>query len=289
MKSEDTSYISAGDPRWKTRQAVEISSASFDPDMQYIGSSPFTGDTARTGVVIPRGLYAGTCLQRDRYLARLCGIDIPAGSAIAIIGIRQYATIGTYQKGREGCIIPFELAVQDPMWSFVDGNISWHIRFQPVNVPALPAPLNASIVSTGPYSSAFPVTAAADFIPYSAPDNGVPPGLSVGTFGTWRDLRFPWQNTNNQDLRHIVAGPGSLVYYASVRQTNPYLFQDPAPPSVIGIPYTRCQYDGPEISDLGALRHEDRFVLQFPLSQYFRVAGALMIELLPEFAPSTQS
>lgn len=302
MKQEDTSYVSVTDARWKTRQTIEISSASFDPDMQYIGSSPFLADTSRTGVVIPTGEIAGTCYQRDRYLARLCGIDIPEGSSVAIVGIRQYATIRALTKyhevsGGDGCAVPFELSIQDPMWSFTDGNISWHIRYQPVNVPSSPAPLNASLLSTGPYSSTFYAinTSLPFFLPYKAPENGIPPGLAVGNFGTWRDLRFPWQNTNNQELRHIVAGPGSLVYYASVRQTNPFPIPTYTPlpigfPAPGTIPYVRCKYSGSDFTDLGALRMEDRFVLQFPnTSQYGRVAGALMIELLPDFVPSTQS
>lgn len=290
------SYVSATSSLWHTRQSIEISSESYDPDMQFVGSSPFVADASRTGVVIPYGSKAGTCFQKTRYLARLCGIDIPDGGAVALVGIRQYATIRYLalpnDQTLEGCVYPFELDIESPFWSFTDGNISWHIRYQPVGVPEVPAKLTAGMLSLQPYGSPYAAPDPFLSVPYQAPNMGEPWGSPVGTFGTWRDLRFPWRNTNNTDLHHIVSGPGSLVFYASIRQTNPY---PPHPPP--GDPpspgeFARCNYDPTAqgaINYPGGLRREDQFLLQFPQAQYGRVAGALMLELLPEYKPTTQS
>jgi hypothetical protein len=260
--------LPASDLRWLRRQVVEVVSASFDLDMAFIGSSPFTGDLGRTGVVIP-GLP--TVDQQHRYLARLCGIEIPKGTGVVLLDLRQLATMRALVKGNDGtadCSFPFELEITSPLWTFVDGNISWHVRYQP-NAFSAGVTDSAQLPGTDPGFQGLDTSLL--YLPpfgpmYTPPGAGIPPGNGVGHLGTFRDMRFPWtQSTKSRDMHVYLRGPGTLVFYASVHQTNIE---------------TRC--NPPTITDLGAVRPEDRFLLQFPEAIYGRVAGAMLVELIPD-------
>src|SRR6266542_765936 len=256
--------LPAHDARWQCRSIVELASESFDPDKAGIGSSPFVGDMGNTGVVVPP---EPTTAQSNRYLIRLCGVQIPMGKAIILHGLLQAATIRCEQMS--GCTsIVSELEVTSPFWSFSDGNISWHLRL--LQNRLAPAIYDAAQQpGTDPNMNGLDTALlySPPLLPYVAPNAGQPPGSPLDWLDTWRDIRFPWDNTEWR-LHQLIPGPYNLVFYASVHQPDPTNRQ-------VAV-----------IADPGALRPEDRFLATFARAIYGRVAGAMTVELLPE-CPTT--
>lgn len=256
MRSTAATILPASDSRWNCRNIVELASSSFDPDKAGVGSSPYVGEMSSTGVVVPE---APTTSQSNRYLIRLCGVQIPAGRAIILHGLRQAATI------RCGCSgITAELEITSPFWSFPDGNISWHLRLIPnVLTPAASDPNQQPGTDPNLNRLDSALLYVPPLLPYKAPNAGIPPGAAADLLGIWRDIRFPWDNTEWK-LHALIEGPYNLVFYASVHQTNPAGRQ-------IAM-----------VADPGALRPEDRFLATFEAAIYGRVAGAMTVETLPE-------
>lgn len=252
----------ANDDRWQCRTLVELSSASVDPDRYGIGGSPYVGDAAATGVRIPDD---PTTELDNRYLARLCGFQIPGGRAALIHAIRQYATIGQVETIEpEGQMHAVELPVTTPTWCFRDGNISWHLMVQGVQSTVNNPDPNGQPPGASPsfYDLDSSLLYTPPFIPYVAPNAGIPVGDGLDGLQTWRDMRFPWGSGEwNQHL--LVKGPGVVVFYASVRQTDPL---------------TRAVL---AVADPGAMCPEDRFIATFQSAIYRRVAGALLVETIP--------
>lgn len=271
-------FLHKEDHRWSCNTIVELVSVAGDPDLLGIGSSPYIGDTAYTGIRIPS---APTTNQSSRYFFRLCGIEIPSGKTIVVRGIRQYLEIGAYWSAPPLPSVPqpappnypLMLEVVSPFWHFSDGNVSWHLRHHSNIFP------NFTDANQLPNTS--PTLRGLDtamlynrLAPYAPAAGGVPPPKDVDHLGTLHEIRYPWDNTD-WSLGVAVSGPGLVVFYASVDQTNPL---------------TRPQV--PLIVDTGALRPEDRFLIatrdpRFPLTEpgetaiYQRVAGAMTIELNP--------
>jgi hypothetical protein len=272
-------FLLASDPRWGSRNLIELASQSFDPDRQAVGGSPYVGDMANLGIVVPA---APTTSQSNHYMMRHCGVQVPGGHEIVIHAIRQLATIrqvetidtlieidGVGSEQLPGSVIlpverPAELEVTSPGWSFVDGNISWHLKFLGDRETAF-FDSSGQTFGTSPdlygtdsalcYSGAGPS-------PYTAPNGGIPPGRPVPGYDTWRDMRFPWGSDDfNAHIR--VRGPGVVVLWSSVHQTDPV-----TRPVLV-------------VADPGALRPEDRFLATFQRARYGRVAGALIVETLP--------
>jgi hypothetical protein len=267
-------FISARDPRWGCRTIIELVSAAVDPDLLGVGSSPYLGDYSYTGVRVPR---TPTVDQSHRYLFRLCGIEIPSGSEIVIHGLRQLVTLRSeYASGDLTYALEFEQV--SPFWHFIDGDVSWHLRHHtnifaaqsdaaqlPSTSPGLRGGFDTSLLYTPPL--------APTYVPPSA---GIPPGIDVdGSLGTFRDIRFEW-DLADWTLSTTVSGPGYVVFYASVHQTDPA--------TRVQVPTT--------IVDVGALRPEDRFLLAtraapnpdeeaIETAIYGRVAGAMTVELFP--------
>ncbi len=242
-------------------------SQSFDPDFLGVGSSPWEGDASSIGVVIPHG---PTRSQAERYMVRLLQVEIDQRRAIIIRGIWQYATIRALPMSRSaGCgLVPVELEITSPGWHFQDGNISWHLRyephrFSPESIYDANQPNGASPSLSGQDSALLYVP---PFFPYTPPGAGIPPGAAVDFLGTWRDLRY--QDPSSNELAITVLGPGRVTFYASVHQTNPL---------------ERCGLNLPA----GVGRPEDQFVAAFeetndaPDVIYGRVAGGLAVELFP--------
>ena len=246
--------IYESDERWTCRNVVELVSASIDTLAGGIGTSPILGDMGRTGVRIP---VLPTVDQSHRYLFRLCGMQIPNGASVKLLGLRQFATLITATTCQSGVASGtnnfFEIDISSPLWTLPDGNISWHVRFQP-NVYA--ESLDTELLFN-------------TFFPYDPPGAGIPPGNPVGHLGTIRDLRYPWQPAGpGCCLDTMVRGPGSLVMYASVHQGNPD---------------NRCvaRLD-PGFTDFTALRQEDQFMIAASNEVFYgRVGGAMLIEVFP--------
>jgi len=145
-------------------------------------------------------------------------------------------------------------------------------------VPPFVTTSGVAPLSRGGLAGASPSTAGLDsallYVPpllaptYTPPGAGIPPGKSVFQLGTWHDLRYPWHDTH-WDMSLPVHGPGRLVLYASVHQTD----SDTRPR--ITIP----------TAGIEVLRPEDQFVSAFESQDvtvfYGRVAGALTVELFP--------
>lgn len=258
------SALHADDPRWDCRNVIELSSAALDTDKFAVGSSPFFGDAGGTGIAVPA---APTTALNNRYLFRLCGVDIPAGRAVIIRALRQLATIRQVETLEPGGFLrPVELEVTSPLWSFVDGNVSWHLRRKGQNIhrrefDAAQTP-GTSPAMDGLDSALLYVPPLA---PYTAPGGGLPPGsgAGMGDLATFRDMRDPWNNAQ-WNLEVLVRGPGAVVFYASVRQTDP----DTRGPALV-------------VADPGAMRPEDRFLATFQDARYGRVAGGMIVETLP--------
>lgn len=260
-------FLSAESPMWgqcadqSSKHIVEVSTVTSDDDWNGVGSSPFVGDLGKIGIKIPT---AATESQSTRYLARLCGVEIPSGYAIVLRGVRQYATIRA-ELTLNGILLPLEAEITSPGWSFIDGNISWHLRHQQNQFarhradPAQTPGTDPMMQGLSPALLYDPTLAA----PYVPPNGGRPPGNSVYGLGTWRDMRYPWTSTD-WTLSTVVRGPGSVVFYASVHQTDPDAEIRPVYPDVDG------------------MRPEDRFVSNFiRTAVYGRVAGSMIFELLP--------
>jgi hypothetical protein len=201
---------------------------------------------------------------------RLCGWSIPPGMAARVIAVGEYTEIGLLIDQEEGGgRYPLRRDVVSPGWTFPDGNIARGITQmapeQPSNLlsdAGSPPSTTRNVYGLSPgliYQGASPV-------PYLAPAGGLFPGSPIGgSLGLWRDGRFRW-SFSSSPMDYAVEGPCNLVYWASIRQT------DPEARPVLELP--------PE-PDLGALLVEDRFVLQFPDAVYTRIGGFMVIETGP--------
>lgn len=259
-------FLGARDPLWAASAAgicdnvVEVSTVTSDDDLNGIGGHPAVGDLGSTGIRVP---LAPTTSPSTRYLARLCGIEIPSGYAIIVQGLRQAATIRT-QTTENGIPLVLEREIDSPLWRFLDGNISWHLRHEEnlysrhVSDPAQTPGTDPTMLGLAPALLYVP-----PLVPYVPPNGGLPPGGAINGLGSWRDIRFPWTSTD-WGMSEIVRGPGRVVMYASVRQTNPSALVRPLYPDVEG------------------MRPEDRFVSNFQLTAvYGRVAGSIIFNIMP--------
>lgn len=262
--------LGPNDPRWAHHCVVEIASASIDSQLLGVGGSPWLGDTAQTGVTVP---VAATPDQSHRYLIRLCGVQIPSGKSIVIRGLRQLVTLRALLPSRlplpNPAILPLDLEQTSPLWHFTDANISWHLRkqghifsrvFDAAQTPGFSPGLRGIDTSILYEPPLLPT--------YTPPSSGIPPGTDVWGLGTFRDLRFPW-NEPHWTLATPVGGPALVVFYASVHQSNAGTRQ-------------------PTSTDptLSVLRPEDQFIRGTSISGvenaiYGKVAGAMTVEIFP--------
>ncbi len=245
---------------------VELATESFDPDLLGVGSSPWPGDATSIGVRVP---LAPTTAQTNRYLIRLAAIDIPNNHAIVIRGIWQYATLRALTaRGGPDCLpVPLELEIESPGWHFADGNISWHLRWEPNQFS------EESVFDAGQQPGTSPTMNGVDhallyvppLTPYQAPGAGIPPGTDVDYLGTIREMRY--LDRQSRELAIPVFGPGRVAFYASVHQTDPV---------------SRCPIDS---VPAGIGRPEDQWLFFWEDQDidviYGRVAGGLAVELFP--------
>lgn len=249
------------------RRITVTTSTQVDPAKALVGSSPFGGDMSNTGIVLPA---TPTPSQFRRYLSRLCGAGIDRDEVAFVRSIEQLLTIGAYElvgdPEEDPTRYPLELEVTSPTWSFIDGNVSWHLRHVSPqdraprtlwdDFPLAPPFIMDSQGTSAGILARIPVDGA--YLPLA---NGIPYGEPVADLGTFRDIRFPW-NQRFQDLSIEVPGPGTLVLFASVHQTNPD---------------TRVQ---PNVAVDGTyLRREDRFVLNHPTARYWRVGARMILDV----------
>jgi len=260
-------------------EVVQIQSgASFDADLTGIGGSPARGDMGQTGVVVPPEATTG---QDNRYLFRLAVVTIPSGSAIAIRGLMQAATIRALVTTTAtisgatvtGPTIPFEQDITSPFWHLPFGNISWHLRHKQTKAAAdVHDP--AQVAGTSPKIDGMDATLFyAQLFPYVTLRGGIPPGKAIGDLGTFRDIRFPW-GTMDFGLSHFVMGPGQVALYASVFQPDRSVW------TLTGAGGATGQV---AITARDGWREEDKFFASNGPSNvvYGRVAGAIIYEPFP--------
>ena len=253
------------------RRVIVGATTQYDPAKALVGSSPFNGDSSSTGIVLPAG---PTPSQSRRYLARLLALEVAQDEYIVIHAMHQLLTIGTMLDvgdEQDPTQYPLEIPVTDPTWSFIDGNVSWHLR--KVGPKKTTSSLYTDFPFAPPYASdrqgmtaalLARVPTAGAYLPLNA---GIPYGKSVSSLGTFRDLRFPWSQAT-ADLNQRVDGPCQVVLYASVYQTDP---DTRVQPSVI--------VDGTY------MRQEDRFVINHPQSRYWRVGARMEVEVFTKTDP----
>lgn len=245
-----------------------VSSAQVDDARTAIGGSAFVGDLANTGIPIPE---AATGNQRSRYLFMICGVSVPNRAVCVIRYLRQLLYIGAdvpTEAEQEDEQWRVEIPVTDPLWSFPDGNVSWHLRSSDVRSPDRRTFDDVPFAAASPiYGNRGDVTSPAllarNIPPSYVPLNGgTPYGQSIAGLGTFRDMRYPWL-ARDHFLGLQVEGPCKIQFFASVYQTDP----DNRP-------------DKPVIIEPAGLRKEDLFMFNYPTSRYTRIGGSMEVDLI---------
>jgi hypothetical protein len=275
----------------RIRKVLEFSAAGFDENLQGFGGDPYGGQS-NVGIRIPA---LATPNPQSRYLVQLASFSLPEGRHAKIIGYRQLVTIGGVQTAGTPPY-PIEFQVTTPMWHFVDGNISWHMRSlgsQPTaGIPssvltgAVPQPLDTFAYRFATSGSAMlyetaaippvagnPGTLYVDLTAYTPPNQGRPWGKALrsgGNLSTFFGLQTTYETANAwRSLDIDVEGPDTFAFFASVYQSNP------ASRQVLTVPTTFYP---------GGVPPEELFLLNFPAGEgfngvnYFRVGGSLIVE-----------
>lgn len=236
-----------------------------------VGTSPLPGDLGSPLVNIPSD---PTRDWRDRYRFVLASYSVPKGYELRLMGIGQALRVGWIQEIEVPAepepitvLQRIDIPVTDPDFSFVDGNVSWHLRFVQGEVqegellePTTPPPGPGILISQYPSSSGLQ---ALDLGPYLPPQGDIP-GEAVGSLGTFNDLRFLGIH-KTPTMRVNIRGPGRLLFMATVFQTDP----------ANRVPLQVPQGFPPEI-----LTPEQRMVLAAPtLARFTRIGGRLLVDL----------
>ena len=246
-----------------------IASAGRDRSLVLVGGSPFGSPIDASGSFLE--VPATPSAADNRYLFRACALPIPPGKAARVVGIGEYTEIAAPVPNLQtGGAYIVRRQVVEPAWAFPDGNVARGLStvrtppnrariFDPGQLPSTDNNLDelapALIYQPNP-SGPFP---------YLAPNGGRWPGSPVPGLSLWKGRRFSW-TLAGPPLDYSVSGGNDLVYWISVKQTDPQ---------------TRVTLDFPQGGDLGALSVEDRMVLQYPLTQYSRVGGFMVVEIGP--------
>ncbi len=254
------------------RRTYEISTTSFDPSFQLRSSGP-QGGGANTGLLIPQ---TPSTSPSNRYLFALCGFALAGAQKARIRGLRQYLTIGgtTYQTlpdpPRNVNLYNVELPVVTPTWRFADGNVSWHLLLCPPQYRYFANAQNGQgQMFRWAQQDALLFESPMTTGPYVAPWGGQMPGggKPIAGLGQFYDLRFPWETSHGwSSLDFPVEGPGTVVLFASVWQTNP--LTRPTITIAGGVPTLGLPPEENFLLAMGALAGV----------RYTRIAGSLVVE-----------
>lgn len=240
-----------------------------DPYKQVIGTSPLAGDRGSNLIDIPSD---ATRDWRNRYYFMLQSETVGRGEELFLLGISQALRIGwtqtieVEQQTPQGPINVsidqrIDIPVRDPDFDFTDGDVSWHLRFVPGHTDEgnLGAAYDPNLIQEQ-YPSGSGLWGMA-LAPYVAPPEV--PGEGIGSLGVWNDLRF-LREYPTDSLRYHIVGPGRLVYFATVFQTDPT---------------NRIPWSLPQNFDVSDLTDEQRLVVRNPnLVRYTRIGGRLLID-----------
>jgi hypothetical protein len=275
------------------RKREEQSTTGLSVDMQGIGSSGY-GDQAWLGIEWPAAPFGGpsdlSVLGVGRYLAVLDAIYVPERSKKRIRGIRLLRKLRAITNADSVSASvpprPTELQVSTVDFHFPDSALSFHLRRIPrVLLQSLrqgPGPFDAQNFAFR-FQNATPALLYEDaefhpwdlnfrgqpdyyqnLIGYVPPNQGRPYGVGIGAWGTFYDLRSPWdasQAWNSLDL--IEEGPATIALFAALRQTNPA---------------TRTALEVPDTFYPGGLAPEEQFILNYPNAYEGRCAGSIVWE-----------
>jgi hypothetical protein len=274
---------------------VRVASSGFDPVLcgvegSAFGSMPSAGLT-NVGLRVPPAPAQtanpdlGLPGVQD-YLFQAATLKLPPGLCAKIVGIGQLLTIGLLNTA-VAPVYPLVLPVRTPTWRFADGMVTWAltmVRQWPAIPPGLQNVLTTdSFVQTWSDSPAlvyktatFPAAnldwrghpdnylALTGYIP---PYGGAIPGEPLGNLGEWQSVDYPWDGPYAQAKAFNpieVEGPGAIVLWIRVRQTNATLR------TKITLP------GGPLV--LPPTMPEEAFLAAFPTAQYWSVGGWLEVE-----------
>jgi hypothetical protein len=222
------------------RSRITVASYGFDPSLCGIGAG-VSGALFNAGLRVPT---LATDVTADRYLFQLATVPVAYKQKVWVVGLGQGLELGFDSNAQVAPVYPVTKQVGrasgDPFWSFPDGNVSWGLRF--VRDPPLIPWANQNVLSTDSFSwrwcpSPALVFETATFNPANLDANGHPdnyttltsytaPAISSeplgGGLGYFTELRFPIDDPSKEAIEPIeVEGPGAIVFYASLWQTNP--------------------------------------------------------------------
>lgn len=210
---------------------IETSTIGLSEYRQLVGSDP-GGSLGVPYLRVPGQPSSAT----NRYLFLLAYIKVPENDRIAIVDLRQRVDIGLNVGNADTAPRPMIMPVTTDDWSFVDGNISWHLtRVAPDELyPYVKGPNDADCfrfrVTEAPGLLYATATLANPFYmnltAYTPPNGGQPYGRPLtNDLMTFYDLRFPrnfQQRSVGPRMREIVVdGQCGVALWASVKQTNP--------------------------------------------------------------------
>lgn len=307
-------------------QVIEVSTSGPDDSRRGIGSSAALGDWSNTGIRLPdrpAPRDGQISLAENRFLVRLAGVSVPAKHVARVFGLRQSLTIGQVLRSTVGSgpsswarTYPIEVEQTSPFWSFIDGNVAWHLRVvQNLTGPSIvankvPPGYDTRLSGTTPAILCEPGTDPTT--QYVALNKGRPPGTAVAglsTLSTFRDLRFPWwQQSPGTSMNVEVAGPCWIVLFASVLQTDPStrfnvfdLIRDKKSEQLNVIPCLKGEgapsneavitdmsnalFSGSEVllpfSGGHVLPPEEQFIQFWRCAKYHRIAGSIIADVVP--------
>lgn len=218
------------------RNRFEVWAEGLDDGLQGVGSDPYGGPAAYTGLRVPK---LATPDNAHRYLFMLCGFGLGERAKATIRSWRQLLTLG-FEAGIGGSsAVLIEKEVESPVFRFPDGNVSYHLTR--IDEDAL----TGNVVGTPPTTgSRIPVNNLAwrmatssallyesvalrgsgfytDLTMYVPPNQGKPYGDPVAHMKVIHDRRADWRAASAwQPLDLEVEGPGFYALWASVYQTS---------------------------------------------------------------------
>ena len=223
-----------------------VSSYGFDPALCGIGGIAYNGgDQINDGLRVPAASTAagGGNPLVQQYLFQLATMKLTQNQCVSLTGIGQLLVIGEDTNTGTPPIYPLIQNVTTPTWKFSDVlPVTWALRVvrQPPQIPWAPQnPLSCDSFAWRWSDTPALVYETATFpagnlnwagtpdnytalTGYTAPYNGTIPGEPIGDFGSWNSLVFPWNTRASPDFEPVkVEGPGAIVLYAQVPQTNP--------------------------------------------------------------------
>jgi hypothetical protein len=262
-----------------------VSSYGFDPALCGLGGVAYNGgDQLADGLRVPT---APTSQLAQQYLFQLATMKLTAGQCVSLTGIGQLLTIGLDTNTGTPPIYPLKQNVTTPDWRFADVlPVTWALRV--VRQPPLIPFASSNVLSTDSFAwrwsdtpslvyetATFPAgnlnwngtpdnyTALTG---YTSPYNGQIIGEPIGDFGNWNTIAFPWNARVTPEFEPVkIEGPGAIVFYAQVPQTNPATRAKITVPGAFPVPPTGIPEEG--------------FLADWPAAAYWSIAGSFEVML----------